>query len=103
LDVTNGKVTNKGERRFFESFLFGEIRYDAGRRLRGQLRGGYDATGEFFLLEPEVAYRLWKTVRVALLGEVIDTDRATYENNRISYFNAIRHEDRLGTRIEYDF
>lgn len=103
FDISNGKVTNKGERRFFESFLFGEIRYDAGGRLRGQLRGGYDATGEFFLLEPEVSYRLWKTLRVALLGEVIDTDRSTYENNRISYFNAIRHEDRLGTRIEYDF
>lgn len=101
--VTNGKVTNKGERRFFKSFVFGEIHYDAGGRLRGRLRGGYDATGEFFLLQPEVSYRLWRTLWVALLGEVIDANRKAYEDNQISYFNSIRHEDRLGTRIEYDF
>jgi len=97
------EVTNKGERRFFQSFIFGEVRYDAGGRLRGQLRGGYDATGEFLLVEPEVSYRLWQTLRVALLGEIIDASRSSYENNKLSYFNSIRHEDRLGTRIEYDF
>jgi hypothetical protein len=97
------EVTNKGERRFFQSFIFGEVRYDAGGRLRGQLRGGYDATGEFLLVEPEVSYRLWQTLRVALLGEIIDASRASYEDNKISYFNNISHEDRLGTRIEYDF
>ena len=101
--VTSGKVTNKGERRFFKSFVFGEVRYDAGGRLRGRLRGGYDATGEFLLLQPEVSYRLWGRLWVALLGEVIDTDRKAYEDNKISYFDSIRHEDRLGTRIEYDF
>lgn len=97
------EVANKGERRFFPSFLFGEVRYDAGGQLRGQLRGGYDVTGEFLLVQPEVSYRLWRTLRVALLGEVIHANRSAYEHNKVSYFNAIRHEDRLGTRIEYDF
>jgi hypothetical protein len=97
------RVSNKGERRFFQSFIFGEARYDAGGRLRGRLRGGYDANGEFVLLEPEVAYRLWRTLWVAVLGEVINANRSSYTNNRVSYFESIRHEDRLGTRIEYDF
>lgn len=97
------EVTNKGERRFFESFIFGEVRYDAGGRWRGRLRGGYDATGEFSLIEPELSYRVWQTLRVTLLGEVIDASRSSYEHNKISYFNSISHEDRLGTRIEYDF
>lgn len=96
-------VLNKGERRFFPSFIFGEVRYDAGGQLRGQLRGGYDVTGEFLLVQPEVSYRLWRALRVALLGEVIQSNRSAYEHNKVSYFNAIRHEDRLGTRIEYDF
>lgn len=96
-------VTNKGEQRFFQSFLFGEARYDAGGRLRGHLRGGYDATGEFMLLEPEISYRVWGTLWVALLGEVIDTNRSWYDHNKVSYFDVISHEDRLGTRIEYDF
>jgi hypothetical protein len=97
------EVANTGERRFFPSFIFGEVRYDAGGQLRGQLRGGYDVTGEFLLVQPEVSYRLWRTVRVALLAEVIHANRSAYEHNKVSYFNAIRHEDRLGTRIEYDF
>jgi hypothetical protein len=96
-------VTNKGERRFFQSFMFGEVRYDPGGRIRGQFRAGYDATGEFLLVQPEVSYRLWRTLRVALLGEIIHANRSAYEHNKVSYFNAIRHEDRLGTRIEYDF
>ncbi len=97
------EVTTKGERRFFQSFVFGEIRYDAGGPLRGRLRGGYDATGEFLLLQPEISYRLWRTLRVALLGEVIDANRSRYAHNKLSYFDSIRHEDRLGTRVEYDF
>ena len=96
-------VISKGERRFFQSFVFGEVRYDAGGRLRGRLRGGYDATGEFLLVEPEVSFRLWRALWVALLGEVIDASRSSYEHNKVSYFDVISHEDRLGTRIEYAF
>jgi hypothetical protein len=97
------EVTNKGERRFFQSFIFGEVRYDAGRRLRGRLRGGFDTKGDFLLLQPEVSYRLWQTVWVVLFGDVIDANRSSYARNKISYFDTIRHEDRLGTRIEYQF
>jgi hypothetical protein len=96
-------VTNKGERRFFQSFIFGEVRYDAGRRLRAHLRGGYDATGEFLIVQPEVSYQLWRTLWVALFGEDIQASRSSYTHNKTSYFDVIRHEDRLGTRIEYDF
>ena len=96
-------VTNKGERRFFQSFIFGEVRYDAGRRLRGHLRAGYDVNGEFLVIQPEVSYRLWRTLWVALFGENIQANRSFYAHNKTSYFDAIRHEDRLGTRLEYDF
>lgn len=97
------EVTTKGERRFFQSFVFGEVRYDAGGRLRARLRGGYDANGDFYLVQPEISYRLWQTLRVAVLGEVIDANRPSYEHNKLSYFDSIRHEDRVGTRLEYDF
>ena len=97
------EVTLKGERRFFQSFIFGEVHYDDGGRLHGRLRGGYDATGEFFLLEPELSYRLWQTLWLSLLGEVVSASRESYAHSKISYFDSIRHEDRLGTRIEYDF
>ena len=97
------QVTNKGERRFFQSFIFGEVRYDPGGRFVGRVRGGYDANGEFSLLQPEVSYRLWRTVTVALGAEIIDGGQSSYTDNKISYFNTIRHEDRLGTRIEYGF
>ncbi|HTO58503.1 MAG TPA: hypothetical protein VMJ74_11945, partial [Pseudomonadales bacterium] len=96
-------VTNKGERRFFQSFAFGEVRYDAGGRWRGRLRGGYDATGDFSLLQSEVSYRVWRSLWVSLIGEQIDAGKTSYENNKISYFSTISHEDRIGTRIEYDF
>jgi hypothetical protein len=96
-------VTNKGERRFFQSFIFGEVRYDAGRRLRGHLRAGYDANGKFLLIQPEISYRLWRTLWVALFSENIQANRSFYVHNKTSYFDAIRHEDRLGTRLEYDF
>ena len=97
------EVTNKGERRFFQSFVFGETRYDAGGRLRGHIRGGYDINGEFALVEPELSYRVWRRLRVALFSNVIGVGRASYTNNKASYFNTIKHEDRLGTRLEYDF
>ncbi|HUI24785.1 MAG TPA: hypothetical protein VL403_01775, partial [Candidatus Kryptonia bacterium] len=97
------EVTNKGERRFFQSFIFGEIRYDAGGRWRGRVRGGYDATGDFSLLQSELSYRVWRTLWVSLLGEQVDAGKHSYENNKISYFDTISHEDRLGTRFEYDF
>ncbi|HVN85603.1 MAG TPA: hypothetical protein VMW17_12245 [Candidatus Binatia bacterium] len=97
------EVTNKGERQFFQSFIFGEIRYDAGGRLRGRLRGGYDATGDFSLLQSELSYRVWQTVWISLLGEQVDAGKRSYEDNKTSYFDTISHEDRLGTRIEYDF
>ncbi|MBI4515376.1 MAG: hypothetical protein HY699_06120 [Deltaproteobacteria bacterium] len=97
------QVTSKGERRFFQSFIFGEGRYDAGGRLRGQLRGGYDVDGEFVLLQPEISYRLWRTLRLALAAEVIHANRSAYGHNKLSYFDSIRHEDRLGTRLAYDF
>jgi hypothetical protein len=96
-------VTNKGERRFFQSFIFGEVRYDAGRRLRGHLRVGYDANGEFPIIQPEVSYRLWRTLWVALFSEIIHASRSHYCHNKSSYFDTIRREDRVGTRIEYDF
>lgn len=91
-------VVNAGERRFFQSFLFGEVRYDAGWRLQGRLRGGYDFTERFWLLQPEISYRLLDDpeVSVALTGEIIDAARP-------SYFDMIRHEDRLGTRLQYHF
>ena len=97
------EVTNKGERRFFQSFIFGETRYDAGGRLRGRVRGGYDINGEFALAEPELSYRVWQRLWVTLLGNVTGVGRASYTSNKTSYFTSIRHEDRLGTRIEYDF
>lgn len=97
------EVSNKGERRFFQSFIFGEVRYDAGGSLHGRLRGGYDINGEFVLLQPEISYRLWQTVWVSLFGEVIDASKSSYTDNKISYFETITHEDRLGTRLEYDF
>jgi hypothetical protein len=97
------EVTNKGQRRFFQSFISGEVRYDAGGKLRGHLRGGYDANGEFFLLQPEISYRLWRTLTVALQAEVIGAGHPSYTSNKVSYFNTIKLEDRLGTRIEYDF
>ncbi len=97
------EVTNKGERRFFQSFIFGEVRYDAGGPFQARLRGGYDANGEFSLIQPEISYRLWRTLTVALGAEVIGGGQSSYTDNKVSYFNSIRHEDRLGTRMEYGF
>jgi hypothetical protein len=71
--------------------------------LRGHFRAGYDANGEFLIIQPEISYRLWGTLWVALHGEIIQASRSSYVHNKTSYFDTIRHEDRLGTRIEYDF
>ena len=97
------EVTNKGERRFFQSLIFGEVRYDPGGRFSGRVRGGYDANGEFALLQPEISYRLWHTLTAALGAEIIAGGHTAYTSNQISYFNTIRHEDRVGTRLEYGF
>lgn len=97
------EITSPGERHFFHSFIFGEARYDPGGRLRARLRGGYDTNGEFVLLQPEVSYRLWRTLSAALVGEVITANRSGYAHNKISYFDRIRLDDRIGTRLEYDF
>ncbi len=88
------EVTSTGEERFFRSFLFGELRYDAGRALRARFRAGYDMTDEFMLLQPEISYRVWSGLTAVLFAEIIDAHRP-------SYFDNIRHEDRVGTRLEY--
>src|SRR6185369_1717968 len=80
-DISSGGVTSNGERRFFQSFVAGEVRYEAGGPLRGRLRGGYDATGEFFLLQPEITYRLWTTLGVTLFAEMINANRSRYAHN----------------------
>jgi hypothetical protein len=91
-----GQVLNKGERRFFRSFVFGEIRYEPDGRLLARVRGGYDLTEEFLIVQPEISYRLWRGLRVALAADVFDAHRP-------SYFDQIRNEDRVGTRFEYLF
>jgi hypothetical protein len=55
------------------------------------------------LIQPEISYRLWRTLTVALGAEVIGGGQSSYTDNKVSYFNSIRHEDRLGTRMEYGF
>jgi hypothetical protein len=89
-------VTDKGERRFFRSFLFGDVRYDGGGNLRASLRGGYDLTKQFLILQPEIAYRVWRQVDVVLVADIIEADP-------FSYFYDVRQEDRLGVRFEYHF
>jgi hypothetical protein len=91
------KVLSQGERVFFQSFVSGELRYDAGGPWQARVRGGYDARGEFVLVEPEVSYPIWRALRVALVGNYID---AHSKNN---YFYRIRNEDRVGLRLEYQF
>jgi hypothetical protein len=48
------------------------------------------------LLQPEVSYPVWQTLRVALTGDVIGAEKGTY-------FHSIRNEDRIGLRLEYSF
>ncbi len=92
------EVTDKGERRFFRSFIFGEFLYDAGDRLRFRVQGGYDTRGNFTLLQPEISYRVWRSLRLGLSGDVIDSERGTDR-----YFDRIRHEDRAGANVQYSF
>ena len=92
------EVTDKGQRRFFRSFIFGVLSYDAGDRLRLRMRGGYDERGDFMILRPEVSYRVWRDIRVRLSGDVIDSKRDTDR-----YFDRIRHEDRWGIAVTQYF
>jgi hypothetical protein len=91
------KVLSQGERVFFQSFISGELRYDAGGPWQARLRGGYDVRGDFVLVEPEVSYPLWQALRLALVGNYIDAHRKN------DYFYRIRNEDRVGLRLEYQF
>jgi len=92
------EITDKGERRFFRSLIFGEVLYDAGGRLRARFQAGYDTRGEFTILQPEISYRLWRELRAGLSGVVIDSKRGTDR-----YFDRIRHEDRFGADLTYSF
>ena len=94
VDSAPEEPTDRGERQFFESFVFGELRYDAGGTWRGYLRGGYDIEKEFALLEPELVVRVWRDLEVALTGNIINGQGDTY-------FARIQHEDRVGTRLTY--
>lgn len=90
---------NQGERRFYRSFVFGEGSYEAGGRLRARVRAGYDTEGEFFLFEPDVSYRLWRELRLSLVADVVQA----HPTSSFSYFDLIRHEDRVGLRAQYFF
>jgi hypothetical protein len=90
------EVTDKGERRFFQSFLFGEVRYDAGGRLSLLLRGGIDFSEEFLVIEPEIDYRVWRDLHIAITANIVD-------GSGDNYFERIQSEDRIGTRLRYYF
>jgi hypothetical protein len=90
------QVLSQGERVFFQSFVSGELRWEAGA-WEARVRGGYDFRGEFTLLEPELSYRPWQPLRAVLGGALILSGRDN------TYFDRIRHEDRLGLRLEYQF
>jgi hypothetical protein len=90
------EVTDKGERRFFRNFLYGSINYDAGARLEGELGVSYDVTRRFLLTTWDVSYRVWRNLRAGIVGELITAWEDTY-------FDRIRHEDRIGTRLTYSF
>jgi hypothetical protein len=92
-----GQVTSQGQRAFFQSFISGEVRYEAGGRWRGQVRGGYDLRDEFALVEPEVSYLVWQPLRVAVTGNYIGAQQ------KDTYFYKIRNEDRVGLRLQYQF
>jgi hypothetical protein len=89
-------VLSQGERVFFQSFVSGEVRWERGP-WEAHLRGGYDFRGEFTLVEPEVSFRPWQPLRAVLGGALILSGRDN------TYFDRIRHEDRLGLRLEYQF
>lgn len=88
------EVTDAGQRRFFRSFLFGELRYDGHARVQPRLRGGYDFTGRFVLVQPEISARAWRSLYLVLSANVVD-------GSRFNYFERIRNEDRIGLRAEW--
>lgn len=90
-------AVSQGERRFYPSFLFGETIWDAGGPLRARLRGGYDFQEGFALIEPEVSYRIWRELRIGFVAAVI----LAQASDGFDYFDQIRHEDRLGLRVQY--
>jgi hypothetical protein len=90
-------AASQGERRFYPSFLFGETIWDTGRRFRARVRAGYDFQDQFALIEPDVSYRVWRDLRIGLVTAVILAD----SGSRFGYFDLIRHEDRLGLRLQY--
>lgn len=89
-------VTDRGQRRFFRNFLFGEIRYDGFARVQPRLRGGYDFLGKFLVVRPEVSVRAWRSLFLVLSADVID-------GRRFGYFERVRNEDRVGLRAEWHF
>ena len=95
-DTADEEVVDQGMRSFFLSFGFGEVRYDADGRLIVRVPGGYDFTGQFAFTQPEVSYPVWGNLRAALTADLIFA-------NKYSYFDRIKHEDRLSTRLEYFF
>ena len=97
LDAPDEVVISQGERVFFQSFVSGEVRWDGGGPWQAYVRGGYDTRGEFVLIEPEVSFRPWQPLRIALTGNYIASQRSN------TYFERIRHEDRVGMRVEYQF
>lgn len=96
-DPADDAVLSQGERVFFQSFVSGEVRWDPGGRWQAHVRGGYDTRGDFALVEPEVSFRPWQPLRIAVGGNLVVAGR---EN---TYFHRIQHEDRLGLRFEYQF
>lgn len=90
------EITDKGERFFFESFLGVDLRWDRGGRFDAALRGGYDFTQGSWLLQPELSYLVFRNLRISLNAEVVGGDK-------FSYFERIRHQDRVGTRFKYLF
>jgi hypothetical protein len=97
LDAPDVGVVSQGERVFFQSFVSGEVRWDDGGPWQAHVRGGYDTRGEFALIEPEVSFRPWRPLVLTLTGNYIASGR------RNTYFERIRHEDRVGLRVEYQF
>lgn len=87
------ETTDDGERRFFQSFVFGEVRYDGFSRVKVRLRGGYDIEERFLLLQPEITTRIRDAVQFVVAADIVD-------GREFGYFERIRHEDRVGIRLE---
>jgi hypothetical protein len=89
------EVTNEGALRFFRSFLSGAVRYDPGW-WRFTVQAGHDFTEEFSLVQPSISAEVYRNLRLTLEGDVITASRP-------SYFDSIRHDDRIGAKLEYFF